>query len=71
MTALFKFTMTVAMAVALVRILLTKEDPGGRSSRPRASDSVADTNTVSGGNAAQEQRGPQPQDWRGAQNVLE
>jgi len=32
---------------------------------------VADTNTVSRGDAAQEQRAPQPQEWRGAQNVLD
>jgi hypothetical protein len=31
----------------------------------------SDTNMVSGGNAYEEQRGAQPQDWRGAQNVLE
>lgn len=35
------------------------------------SDMVADTNTVSGGDAGREQRSPQPQDWRGAQNVLD
>jgi hypothetical protein len=34
-------------------------------------DLVADTNMVTGGNAAQEERMPQPQDWRGAQNVLD
>jgi ribosomal protein L27 len=32
---------------------------------------ASDTNMVSGGNAYEEQRGTQPQDWRGAQNVLE
>jgi hypothetical protein len=30
---------------------------------------VADTNTVHSGDAEQDQRGRQPQDWRGAQNV--
>ena len=34
-------------------------------------DLVADTNTISSGDAERDQRGAQPQDWRGAQNVLE
>ncbi|HUQ10685.1 MAG TPA: hypothetical protein VM146_10260 [Steroidobacteraceae bacterium] len=33
-------------------------------------DQVADTNSVATGDAAAEQSGAQPQDWRGAQNVL-
>ena len=32
---------------------------------------VADTNAVSSGDAARDQRGQQPQEWRGAQNVLD
>jgi hypothetical protein len=47
------------------------DDIGAASSRGIDSDQIADTNTISSGNAEQEQRGPQPQDWRGAQNVLE
>lgn len=41
--------------------------------RPASSvdDLVADTNMVSSGDAARDQRGAQPQDWRGAQNVLD
>ena len=34
-------------------------------------EQVADTNSVVTGDPQQKQRGPQPQDWRGAQNVLE
>jgi hypothetical protein len=30
---------------------------------------VADTNTINSGDPGQDQRGRQPQDWRGAQNV--
>jgi hypothetical protein len=32
---------------------------------------VADTNTVNSGDASRDQRGQQPQEWRGAQNVLD
>lgn len=35
------------------------------------SEQVADTNSVVTGDPEAEQRAPQPQDWRGAQNVLE
>ena len=34
-------------------------------------DMVADTNSVVTGDAGRAQSEPQPQDWRGAQNVLE
>ncbi len=34
-------------------------------------EQVADTNSVVSGDAEAAQRAPQPQDWRGAQNVLE
>lgn len=34
-------------------------------------EQVADTNSVVAGDAAAAQRAPQPQDWRGAQNVVE
>lgn len=52
-----------------------RELPGDRSQRREMNtdanaDMVADTNMVSGGDYEREQRGPQPQDWRGAQNVL-
>jgi hypothetical protein len=41
--------------------------------RPASSvdDLVTDTNMVSSGDAERDQRGAQPQDWRGAQNVLD
>jgi hypothetical protein len=56
-----------------------RELPGSRSQRRdldaesgnRPIDQVADTNSVVTGDPAAEQRAPQPQDWRGAQNVLE
>ena len=49
-----------------------RELPGDRAHRRGLStDQVADTNTVSSGDSVRDQRGPQPQDWRGAQNVLE
>jgi hypothetical protein len=61
-----------------------RELPGGRGQRrdmdPHLgidadtgmhSDQIADTNTISSGDAQRDQRAPQPQDWRGAQNVLE
>lgn len=56
-----------------------RELPGSRPERRdfdsesdnRPIDQVADTNSVVTGDPAAEQRAPQPQDWRGAQNVLE
>ena len=39
--------------------------------RTSVDEMVPDTNTVSGGDATREQSSPQPQDWRGAQNVLD
>jgi len=41
--------------------------------RPASSvdELVTDTNMVSSGDAERDQRGAQPQDWRGAQNVLD
>ena len=41
--------------------------------RPASSvdELVTDTNMVSSGDAERDQRGSQPQDWRGAQNVLD
>lgn len=43
----------------------------GKRRQPRVIDQVADTNSVVSGDAERKQREPQPQDWRGAQNVLE
>jgi hypothetical protein len=42
MKFLFRFGMSVALAVALIRILMTKETPVARPSRHRAGDSLAD-----------------------------
>jgi hypothetical protein len=79
MKTLLKFAMGAAIAGALVNLLL-KQMSGDRSSASRGerfanagdadagAEPVADTNTVGD---AQQERGPQPQDWRGAQNVLD
>jgi hypothetical protein len=45
-----------------------RELPGNRAQRR---DLVADTNSVASGDPLEEQLQPQPQDWRGEQNVLE
>jgi hypothetical protein len=57
MKTLLKFAVGAAIAGALVNMLLKQRSGNGQ---------IADTNSV--GNA-ESQRGPQPQDWRGAQNV--
>jgi len=62
-----KFAVGTAIASALIKLL--------RKQRPRhnlgPSLAEADSNTVSSGDAPRDQRGQQPQDWRGAQNVLD
>ena len=75
-----KLSLKIAMAAAIAGVLvdmLLKQRQESRMSRTRAErfadaagpqDQIADTNSI--GDEAQ-QRGPQPQDWRGAQNVLE
>lgn len=75
MKALFKLLLFGAIAAIAFEIhrrrqRWDRELRGSRSGR-RDLGPVADTNTVVSGDPAQEQRGPQPQDWRGAQNVLE
>ena len=47
------------------------DDIGAASGRGMDSDQIADTNTVSSGDAERDRLQPQPQDWRGAQNVRE
>jgi hypothetical protein len=47
------------------------ESASGDAPASSADELVADTNMVANGDAAREQRAPQPQDWRGAQNVLD
>jgi hypothetical protein len=58
-----------AIAVNLYR-RQQRRDVGAESDN-RPIDQVADTNSVVTGDPAARQRAPQPQDWRGAQNVLE
>jgi hypothetical protein len=87
MKTLLKFAIGAAIGSTLVHLLMNRRSQdeafdAGTSSQPVESasdeapassvdDLVTDTNMVTGGNAAQEQRAPQPQDWRGAQNVLD
>ena len=68
----------VAVAVGIYRRQqrFDRELPGNRFQlRSGSTDAnagmVADTNMISGGDYEREQRDPQPQDWRGVQNVLE
>ena len=67
----------VAVAVNIYRRQqrFDRELPGNRRQRRSRdagnADMVADTNMISGGDYEREQRDPQPQDWRGVQNVLE
>jgi hypothetical protein len=56
----------VAVAVEFYRRRQPYESRGLGASN----DMVADTNSVVTGDAGQAQSDPQPQDWRGAQNVL-
>jgi hypothetical protein len=83
MKTLLKFAMGAAIAGALVNLLL-KQMSGDRASASRGerfasagdadTETMDDTNTVADTNTvgdAQQERGPQPQDWRGAQNVLD
>jgi hypothetical protein len=68
MKTLIRFALGAAVAGTLVHALMNRR--AGSVARATAS-LVADTNLVHGGDPAEEQRGQQPQDWRGAQNVLE
>ena len=68
MKTLIKFAVGAAIAGALVNVLMKRRSGNDMSASRDERFAAADTNSV--GNA-QEQRGPQPQDWRGAQNVLD
>jgi hypothetical protein len=68
MKTLLRFAIGAAVAGALVRLIMKR--PSSQAAGA-AADQVADTNLVHSGDPAIAQRGPQPQDWRGAQNVLE
>ena len=61
--------MGAAVAGALVHWLTRRSSESVADEA--ADDLIADTNLVHSGDPAEQQRGPQPQDWRGAQNVLE
>jgi hypothetical protein len=69
MKNLLRFAMGAAVAGVLVHRLMSRSSE--RVANDAADELIADTNMVHSGDAATEQRGPQPQDWRGAQNVLE
>jgi hypothetical protein len=86
MKTLLKLAVGIAAAGILVEMLMKRRSgqgamesshndmaaAGGHEAvRSSADEMVGDTNSVSGGDPAEEQRGPQPQDWRGAQNVLD
>jgi hypothetical protein len=86
MKTIFKLAVGAAIAGALVNMLMKQQQRSGNrmfgqgrqgsfddavdmgSEGASSTESVADTNTI--GNE-QNQRGSQPQDWRGAQNVLD
>lgn len=58
-----KTLLGIALAAAVVTALIySKRRPGDAQ--------IADSNLVSSGDPDRDQSGPQPQDWRGAQNVL-
>ena len=69
MKNLVRFAMGAAVAGVLVHRLMKRSSES--ESNRMADELIADTNMVHSGDPAAEQRGPQPQDWRGAQNVLE
>lgn len=69
MKNLIRFAMGAAVAGALVHMLMRRSSES--ASNARADDIIADTNMVHGGDPEEEQRAPQPQDWRGVQNVVE
>lgn len=87
MKTILKIAMAAGIAGALVNMLMKRrarnrgDQPDeflGKHARPRTSSAefsaeevVADTNGISSGDATRDQRSPQPQDWRGAQNVLD
>lgn len=77
MTTLLKLAGIGALAAIAINIYRRqqtwdRELPGDRAQRRGLSArQVADTNMVSSGDPSRDQSGPQPQDWRGAQNVLE
>jgi hypothetical protein len=80
MKTLLRLAIGAAATAAFVNMVRTMKSRDGRSSsrsfardesQTNAVSDTPDTNTIHDGNADDAQRGPQPQDWRGAQNVLE
>jgi hypothetical protein len=69
MKNLIRFAMGAAVAGALVHMLMKRSSES--VSNADADELIADTNMVHSADPGEEQRGAQPQDWRGAQNVLE
>jgi hypothetical protein len=69
MKNLIRFAMGAAVAGVLVHRLMKRSSES--VSDTAADEVIADTNMVHSGDPEAEQRGAQPQDWRGAQNVLE
>jgi hypothetical protein len=74
MKTLLKFAVGAAIAGALVNLLMKQRSGTTYPERVAAGaagsgeDAIADTNSVGNSDDAQ---GSQPQDWRGAQNVLD
>jgi hypothetical protein len=68
MKTLLRFALGAAVGGALVYIMRRSSESLANEA---ADELIADTNLIHDGDPAEEQRGPQPQDWRGAQNVLE
>jgi hypothetical protein len=84
MKHLIRFAIGAAVAGALVNMLMKRRSRSGLSDDNRMTEDneeagtrgftlqeLADTNSVSSGDATADQSGSQPQDWRGAQNVLD
>ena len=78
MKYLIKYAVGAAIAGALVNMLMRQRsrqpnispDAGDRQSDIGNRESHGEQATGTFSDAAREQRGPQPDDWRGAQNVL-
>jgi hypothetical protein len=58
-----KTLLGIALAAAVITALV-------HTKRRSGVEPIADSNLVSSGDPEWDQSGPQPQDWRGAQNVL-
>jgi hypothetical protein len=77
MKPLTRLVIGAAIVAAFVNMMRAKnawDRPArkpGPAERPTPGAEMADTNAIHGADPAAERDKPQPQDWRGAQNVLE